>query len=73
MINIDKISTTTSGGYPVKVEYVSPNNGKYPIKGYAIINDEQKRMEWTSDGLFDERVPHHMFNLIEGANKCKYY
>lgn len=62
MESFDKFKPLTIGGYHCQFSHIVTND-KYPLKGYALINKEQKKMEWTIDGKFDERVERHMFDL----------
>lgn len=62
MESFDRFLPITIGGYPCQFSHVVLED-RYPLKGYAIINKEQKKMEWDKDGKFDERVERHMFDL----------
>ena len=62
MEGFDKFKPITIGGYHCQFSHVT-HQDKYSLKGYAIVDEEQKKMEWKANGKFDERVERHMFDL----------
>lgn len=64
MEGFDRFQPITEGKHPCQFSHIISDD-KYPLKGYALIDKEQKKMEWTIDGKFDERVKQHMFDLVK--------